>query len=130
MRIGEAARRAGVSAHTLRFYERKGLLQPAARSSANYRDYSPASIEQLLFIRGAQRVGFTLAELRTLLDPRTRALGCAELKRIAEKKMGDIDADIRRLKRMRASIRGLIQECEGSAERCHVEIALERVRRG
>ncbi|MEZ5486813.1 MAG: MerR family DNA-binding transcriptional regulator [Steroidobacteraceae bacterium] len=66
--IGELARRAGATPSMLRFYEREGLLDAARRSPAGYRLYSAASERQVLFIRRAQRLGFSLADIRTLLE--------------------------------------------------------------
>jgi DNA-binding transcriptional MerR regulator len=130
MRIGEAARRAGVSVHTLRFYERQGLLPRTGRSAANYRDYSSAALERVALIRQAQRLGFTLTELRGLLEGRDTAPRCAELREIGERKLARIDEELRRLKSMRASIQTLLRNCGGStATPCLVEIELHRVRR-
>lgn len=66
--IGELARRAGATSSMLRFYEREGLLGAAQRSPAGYRLYSAASERQVLFIRRAQRLGFSLADIRALLE--------------------------------------------------------------
>ena len=130
MRISEAARRAGVSVHTLRFYERKGLLPRTARSASNYRDYSPAAVEWLAVIRAARRIGFTLAEVRALLDLRNTPMGCAELRLIAQKKQSEIDAELRRLEAMKSSIQKLLRDCERAAEPCAIQIQVERARRG
>ncbi len=66
--IGQLARRAGATASMLRFYEREGLLGEAQRSAAGYRLYPAASERQVLFIRRAQRLGFSLADIRALLQ--------------------------------------------------------------
>jgi DNA-binding transcriptional MerR regulator len=60
MRIGEIARQTNVSIQTRRFYERKGLLQPPARSASGYRAYSAADLRRVQFIRESQRLGFPL----------------------------------------------------------------------
>jgi DNA-binding transcriptional MerR regulator len=80
MRIGEVARRTGLTVHALRFYERKGLLPRAARGPSNYRQFTARSIERLTFIREAQELGFTLSEVRTFVDLRNTPMGCAELR--------------------------------------------------
>lgn len=62
MRIGDVARQAGVSVDTVRFYERVGVLPPAARTSSGYRDYAPGTVERIELTRELQAIGFTLAD--------------------------------------------------------------------
>jgi len=66
--IGQLARRAGVSTSMLRFYEREGLLPAPARSASGYRLYPRSALQPLLFIHRAQRLGFSLADIRLLLE--------------------------------------------------------------
>jgi len=68
MRIGEVATRAGVPAKTIRFWEELDLLPPPARTPSAYREYEPAIIDRLNFIRHAQAAGFTLVQIRGVLD--------------------------------------------------------------
>ena len=79
MRIGEVARRSGVSARMLRHYESIGLLEPSERTSAGYREYSDADIGRIFHIEGLRRLGMSLAEVREVLDDpsfdTTRLLG-------------------------------------------------------
>jgi MerR family transcriptional regulator, copper efflux regulator len=67
VRIGDLARRSGVTAKTIRYYEPIGLVEPPARTPAGYRDYEPAALERLEFIRAAQAVGLTLGEIRSII---------------------------------------------------------------
>jgi MerR family copper efflux transcriptional regulator len=67
MRIGELVRQTGVAASTLRFYESSGLLAPARRSGNGYRDYPAQTLERIGQIRLAQRLGFNLEQIRTVL---------------------------------------------------------------
>src|SRR3954451_10905924 len=62
MKIGEVATRAGVTVDTVRFYERVGVLSPAARTASGYRDYEPATVERIRLTRELQRIGFTLTD--------------------------------------------------------------------
>lgn len=71
MQIGEFARRAGVNVQTVRYYERRGLLPEPERRASGYRQYTPAALERLQFIRRAQELGFTLNEIDELLQLRT-----------------------------------------------------------
>jgi len=66
--IGRLARAADVGVETIRFYEREGLLAPPARTASGYRLYSPKTAERLGFIRRAKALGFSLAEIRELLE--------------------------------------------------------------
>lgn len=67
MRVGELADRSGISASTLRYYEKLGLLRPASRSAAGYREYTKETLDQLALIRRAKELGFSLREIRSLL---------------------------------------------------------------
>ncbi len=69
MTIGELARRAGVKAQTIRFYEREGLVPVPARSAAGYRRYPAEAVERVRFIRAAKEVGFTLEEISAGSQP-------------------------------------------------------------
>ena len=68
MRSGELARSAGVNLQTIRFYERQGLLPKPARTASGYRSYQQNDLERVLFIRRNQQLGFTLAEIKQLMD--------------------------------------------------------------
>ena len=68
MKIGEVAARSGVPAKTIRFWEEKGLLSEPARTAAGYRAYGASVVERLTFVRHAQAAGFTLDQIRQVLD--------------------------------------------------------------
>ncbi len=68
MRIGELAKRSGVAAHTIRFYETKGLLPAAERSHNGYRRYNEQTLERLMLIQLCQRLGFSLTEIQKLMS--------------------------------------------------------------
>jgi MerR family transcriptional regulator, copper efflux regulator len=104
MRIGLLAKRAGLSVDTIRFYEKKGLLDSnsIARQRNNYRDYSEASLEQLMFIRNAKNLGFTLTEIQEWMrgiksDRLTAKEKCA----IIIRKLQEIDERVEKLKKMK-----------------------------
>ena len=69
LRIGELAQKAGVNVQTIRFYEREGLLSPPSRTASGYRTYMPADLERLRVIRICQKIGFTLKDVKTVLEP-------------------------------------------------------------
>ena len=81
MRIAELARRGGVSTATLRFYEEQGLLAPATRTGAGYREYDGAAVHRLGFIRRAKALGLSLREVRSLVrEPGNSATDQARLR--------------------------------------------------
>jgi DNA-binding transcriptional MerR regulator len=77
MSVGQLATRAGVRPDTIRYYERSGVLPPPSRSDGDHRRYGPADVDRLLFIRGAQRLGLRLTEIRELLGSPPRHPGAA-----------------------------------------------------
>lgn len=112
--IGELARRAGVNIQTVRYYERRGLLDTPARRESGYREYDESAAERLHFIRHAQELGFTLAEITELLalrlDPSTTA---GVMKARAEEKIAQIDRKLRDLTRLREALTHLAGRCRG-----------------
>jgi len=104
MQIGELAAATGLSRDALRFYEARGLLT-ARRRGNGYRDYPPEAVEWLCYLRTAQSLGFTLAEIEAgmplLGDPATSG---AELRAALERKLADIDARIAGLAALRAGL--------------------------
>lgn len=114
MKIGELSRRAGVNVQTVRYYERRGLLTPANRRASGYREYESDALDRLHFIKRAQELGFTLAEIGDLLalrlDPHTPA---AAVKARANAKIDDIDRKIHDLERIRHALVHLAGRCRG-----------------
>jgi MerR family transcriptional regulator, redox-sensitive transcriptional activator SoxR len=99
--IGEVAARAGVNVSAIRYYERNGLLAEPERE-AGQRRYTEATIRRLGAIDVAKRAGFSLAEVRTLLDSVDGGAPAHEqLRALAERKLPDVEALIRRAQEMR-----------------------------
>ena len=98
--IGKIAKKAGVGIDTVRYYERNGLLSPSARSASGYRRYGDLELARLRFIRRAQKLGFTLKEISSLLNLSARR-NVAQVKRTAQIKLEDVDAKIADLRRVR-----------------------------
>jgi MerR family transcriptional regulator, copper efflux regulator len=104
MRISQLAERSGLSVDTIRFYEKKGLLDSELvdRKTNNYRDYSEASLERLILVRRAKRLGFTLTEIQAWIrDFESNQMTVEEKQRILGRKLEDIDERIEELKQMR-----------------------------
>lgn len=114
MKIGELASLAGVTVQTVRYYERRGLLGEPERRASGYREYGDAAVDRLRFIRRAQELGFTLAEIGELLvlrlDPGTTA---SAVKARASEKIDEIDRKIRDLTRIREALEHLAGRCRG-----------------
>src|SRR5687767_9856457 len=89
--IGKLARIGGVGIDTVRCYERNGLLAPNTRSASGYRRYGDLELSRLRFIRRAQKLGFTLKEIRSLLSLSARR-NVEQLKRAAQAKLEDVEA--------------------------------------
>lgn len=114
--IGHLAKQAGVNLETVRFYERRGLLPRPPRSAAGYRLFPAEAARRLKFIRRAQELGFSLAEIRELLSLRmSRATTSAAIRARAEAKIADIEAKIRTLESMKKTLRRLTRVCDGCA---------------
>jgi DNA-binding transcriptional MerR regulator len=112
MGIGKIAQRAGVSVDTVRYYEKNGLLAPAARLASGYRRYDEAQLKRLRFIREAQKLGFSLRDVRELLGL-SRQRDVTRVKRAAEKKLADVEARIASLERVRGALGTLVAACPG-----------------
>lgn len=112
MSIGELARGAGVHVETVRYYERRGLLDEPPRSPAGYRQYSADDLWRLQFIGRAKRLGFTLGEISDLLgaDGRRSAAGVLEA---ARAKLAAVDEKQRELVELRTRLERLAELCEG-----------------
>ncbi len=110
--IGKVARAAGVSVDAVRFYEREGLIPPVRRTESGYRDYGPETVRRLQFIRRAKETGFSLEEIRELLDLRTEpGSPCASVLTLAREKLDLVRAKIRDLQRMEEALESLVADC-------------------
>ncbi|NKJ00036.1 Cu(I)-responsive transcriptional regulator [Novosphingobium sp. SG707] len=114
MNIGEAAKASGVSAKMIRYYETTGLIPKAERRDSGYRDYSPADVHNLRFIRRARDMGFAVAEINELLGLwRDRSRHSADVKRIASAHVEQLSARIAAMEEMRSTLQTLIGCCAG-----------------
>ena len=110
LRIGEVARRTGVSPDTLRHYERQGLIPKPKRTAAGYRMYSPDVIERVRLIRSALSVGFTIRELSRIFGIRDRGgVPCAEVRSLAAFKLDHLEKRIAEMQDLRVKLRSLIK---------------------
>ncbi|MEX0957955.1 MAG: MerR family transcriptional regulator [Burkholderiales bacterium] len=112
--IGRLAAEAGVGVETIRYYQRRGLLETPPKSSGGQRRYPPAFRQHIRFIRRAQALGFTLDDIGSLLRL-DHAHACAETHDMALRKLRLIDDKLRDLSTMRDALRQLVGECETTA---------------
>lgn len=129
--IGKLAAAGEISADALRYYENEGLLAPVARTESGYRQYGEDALRRVRFIKHAQACGFTLAEIRDLLQLRqTDSACCNDVRQRAIEKRLQLAAKIRTMQTMSAALDRLIAECaDGSqpVDDCPILAALEQV---
>lgn len=124
--IGTLAAAADVHVETIRYYQRRGLLRAPGRIAGQVRRYGWDDVERVRFIKAAQRLGFTLAEVAALLELED-GTHCGEARRTAERKLELVRAKLRGLRRMERALKSLVSECirrRGSV-RCPLITALK-----
>ena len=114
LNISEAADESGVSAKMIRHYESLGLLKPARRTAAGYRIYDPQDVHVLRFIRRARDLGFPVDDVQRLLGLwHNRRRASADVRRIAQQHIADLDERIQQLQGMRRTLEHLVHHCHG-----------------
>ncbi len=128
MTRGELAKRCGVNIETLRYYEKKNLLDPPPRSDAGYRLYSSEDMLKIRFIKNAKRLGFALKEIAELMKLRVRKkTSCESVLTKARKKRDEVDNKIKALQSMKKVLDQLVGKCERSVptEDCPILASFE-----
>jgi len=132
MTRGELAKCGQVNPETIRYYERNGLLPLPERSESNYRLFAPAAIQRIRFIKRAQAVGFSLDEIRTLLDLKFAPEATSgDVRAMVGTKIDEIDAKIAALQVMRDELTVLFDDCPGGdrpTEECPILESFAEVR--
>ncbi len=108
--IGVLAEAAGVNVETIRFYQRKGLMQEPDRPPGGIRRYGELDLARVRFIKSAQRLGFSLDEVADLLKLEDGS-HCIEAREQAERKLADVRARLADLRRIEAVLQDLVQRC-------------------
>lgn len=131
MKIGELSRATGTNIETIRYYERIGLLPAPDRTAANYRSYGSAHRSRLSFVRHSRELGFTIEEIRSLLDlSDDPARDCGEADRIATRHLEQVEEKIAQLRLLRDGLTRIVGRCRGGlAGDCRVIEALADHRR-
>lgn len=127
MRSGELAKRVGVNVETLRFYEREGLLPQPARTRSGYRQYEKRDLERVRLIRSCQEIGFTLREVKEVLElhhvlasaeraERLKPRAQARLLAAANRRLALIDEKLRTLLKVRTDMAALVATLGGQGK--------------
>jgi Hg(II)-responsive transcriptional regulator len=128
MRIGEVADAAAVNVQTVRYYERRGLLEEPPRTPGGYRKYEATAVDRIRFIRRARDLGFTLTEVEELLELRVEdAEGCPGIEARTATKLEEVRRKISELQRMEGVLEELIADCRNRSptEECPILRVLE-----
>lgn len=110
--ISKLAKAANVGIETIRFYERKGLLEQPIKPMQGYRQYTEQALSRVLFIKRAQYLGFTLAEISSLLI--LSASNCEDVQQLAEQKLAVIEDKLRDLLNLKDSLVSLVSDCKNN----------------
>lgn len=113
MRIGAMAQKAGISVDAIRFYERNALLPKAPRTHGGFRQYAETDVDTLLFIRRAQRLGFSLHAIRGFLKLRCNSSQpCKQVRRQLSAKLADIQRKMTELRELEQELRAALRRCD------------------
>jgi len=127
--IGKIAALADVSADTLRYYEKEGLITPASKTAAGYRLYNDEAVRRIRFIKHAQHCGFSLSDVKELLTLKhAESACCADVRSLAIEKKLRIEHKLKALQVMSRALDDLIRSCEGGEQAtgdCPILAALE-----
>jgi Cu(I)-responsive transcriptional regulator len=124
--IGALARATGTKVETIRWYESVGLLPAPGRTAGNYRAYDAAHLNRLSFVRRARDLGFSLEQIRALLDlAEQRERSCEAVDAIAREHLEEVERKIADLQALRRELDSLIGQCRhGSVAECGIIEAL------
>ncbi len=124
--IGELGRLTNTKVETVRYYERIGLLGAPARTASNYRAYGPEHLNRLNFIRRSRNLGFSLDQVRALLDlSDDRQYSCEAVDAIAREHLAEVDRKIADLHALRRELDSMINQCRhGTVADCRIIEAL------
>jgi MerR family mercuric resistance operon transcriptional regulator len=112
--ISQLAKSAGVNVETIRYYERQNLIEQPNKPPQGYRQYPEDTLTKVLFIKRAQHLGFTLAEIHALIELSTGS--CHEVQHLAEHKLDIVQAKIKDLKRLENSLKQLVTSCQSNPD--------------
>ncbi len=118
--IGKLAKAAGVGVETVRFYERKGLIEQPRKPEGGFRTYPEQTLKQIQFIKRAQTLGFTLKEITHLMT--IRDAPCSEVYQLSMGRLSEIEEKISDLVKLKSALRKLSDSCEENSDQSHCPI--------
>lgn len=128
MKIGELAKQAQCSIQTIRFYERKGLLEKPERSEGNYRLYDNAAVNKLVFIRQCRALGIQTKEIGILLAQKaTPEQSCANVDKLIAQHLTQVDKKIAELLQLKTTLAAMTEKCASNTtiQECGILNALD-----
>jgi len=126
-RIGDVTGKLGLSADTLRYYERIGLLSRVARNAAGIRFYNDRDISRIKFIQRAQKMNFTLVEIAELLRMRAAPQRArAPVRELTAKKLAEVEHQVKELQTLRDELQLLLNLCAGGRRSCAIIKKIDR----
>jgi len=130
LKISELSEQTGLSAHTLRYYEKYGLINASNRSETGYRFYTDSDVRRVQFVKTARNTGFSLSDIGQLLSIRVnkQSHSCQEVTDITQKKLFEVNAKMNELLSMQQTLKLLLDSCCGGPENathCSIMEALD-----
>ena len=113
--IGPLSKRTQVNIETIRYYEREGLLPAPPRSEGGYRLYGDEHLRRLVFIRRGRELGFSLDEVRDLLQMVDGGYTCGEVQALTLEHLGSVRKKVADLRRLERTLKNIAAQCEGGA---------------
>lgn len=112
LKVGEIAKIVGINVETLRYYEKIKIMPKPKRMESKYRFYDSLDVQRLLFIKRGKELGFTLKEIKELLELKIESSAtCGDVKHLSEHKLADVNERIADLKRIKKVLEKLINQC-------------------
>ena len=125
MTIGQVAKKSGRGVETIRFYQKEGLILEPQRPQNGFRQYPTEVVQEILFIRRAKELGFSLKDIAELMSLRDQKDACSNVKRMAATKLSAVRSRIDSLEKLAGVLQSFIQECDLTAEGCPILGSLE-----
>lgn len=130
LQIGTVAKEAKVNIQTIRYYERRNILNPTQVKDSGYRLYTEDAIRTVIFIKHAQELGFKLEDIKQLLNLRTSSVNrCESVRKKSKAQLDDVQEKIKMLKKIEKTLKKLIKDCENNktSKECLIIKSLEAV---
>lgn len=117
LKIGELSQKTGVAVSAIRYYEEVNLLKPSFRNNSKYRFYLPGDVVLLNFIKKSKRLGFSLEEIKSILNERDEGRSpCPVVRKFAKSKIDDLQEKVKELQQLEHELKDYIVEASASLE--------------